>query len=105
MNVGVIGLGLIGGSFAKAAAQAGHNVHVWNRTRATADRAVAEGVAQAVLDDDIGACDIVIVALPPLLPAAPQPRLPSFPATRRRTPFARLSVTPDRLISASVFVT
>ncbi len=65
MNVGVIGLGLIGGSFAKAAAQAGHKVHVWNRTRATADRAVAEGVAQAVLEDDIGACDIVIVALPP----------------------------------------
>jgi len=65
MNVGVIGLGLIGGSFAKAAAQAGHKVRVWNRTRATADRAVAEGVAQAVLEDDIGACDIVIVALPP----------------------------------------
>ena len=65
MNVGVIGLGLIGGSFAKAAAQAGHNVRVWNRTRATADRAVAEGVAQAVLEDDLGACDVVIVALPP----------------------------------------
>ena len=65
MNVGVIGLGLIGGSFAKTAAQAGHKVRVWNRTRATADRAVAEGVAQAVLDDDIGACDIIIVALPP----------------------------------------
>ena len=42
MNVGIIGLGLIGGSFAKAAAQAGHKVRVWNRTRATADRAVAE---------------------------------------------------------------
>jgi len=65
MNVGVIGLGLIGGSFAKAAAQAGHAVRVWNRTRATADRAVAEGVAQAVLEDDLGACDIIIVALPP----------------------------------------
>ena len=63
MNVGIIGLGLIGGSFAKAAAQAGHKVHVWNRTRATADRAVAEGVAQAVLEDDIGACDVVVVAI------------------------------------------
>ena len=65
MNVGVIGLGLIGGSFAKAAAQAGHKVHVWNRTRATADRAVAEGVAAGVLGDDLGACDVVLVALPP----------------------------------------
>ena len=65
MNVGIIGLGLIGGSFAKAATQASHKVRVWNRTRATADRAVAEGVAQAVLEDDLGACDIIVVALPP----------------------------------------
>ena len=65
MNVGVIGLGLIGGSFAKAAAQAGHRVFVWNRTRATADRAVAEGIAADVLADDFSACDVVLVALPP----------------------------------------
>ena len=65
MTVGIIGLGLIGGSFAKAAAQAGHAVQVWNRTRATAEMAVAEGTAQAVLGDDMGACDVVIVALPP----------------------------------------
>ena len=65
VNVGIVGLGLIGGSFAKAAAQAGHTVFVWNRTRATADRAVAEGVAAGVLEDDLGACDVVIVALPP----------------------------------------
>lgn len=65
MNVGVVGLGLIGGSFAKAAARAGHRVLAWNRTRATADQAVADGVAADVLEDDIGACDIVLVALPP----------------------------------------
>ena len=65
MVVGIIGIGLIGGSFAKAAAQAGHTVLVWNRTRETAERAVADGVAQAVLEDDIGACDVIIVALPP----------------------------------------
>jgi NAD(P)-dependent dehydrogenase (short-subunit alcohol dehydrogenase family) len=45
MNVGVAGLGLIGGSFAKAAAHAGHRVLAWNRTRETADKAVADGVA------------------------------------------------------------
>ena len=65
MVVGIIGIGLIGGSFAKAAAQAGHTVLVWNRTRETAERAVADGVAQAVLEDDIGACDVIVVALPP----------------------------------------
>ena len=65
MVVGIIGIGLIGGSFAKAAAQAGHTVLVWNRTRETAERAVANGVAQAVLEDDIGACDVIVVALPP----------------------------------------
>ena len=65
MVVGIIGRGLIGGSFAKAAAKAGHTVLVWNRTRETAERAVADGVAQAVLEDDIGACDVIVVALPP----------------------------------------
>ena len=56
---------MIGGSFAKAAAQAGHRVLAWNRTRATADRAVAEGVAVDVLGDDFGECAVVLVALPP----------------------------------------
>lgn len=65
MKVGIAGLGLIGGSFAKAAARAGHEVYVWNRTRATADAAVAEGVAKGVLEDDFGACDVILVALPP----------------------------------------
>lgn len=65
MNIGVIGLGLIGGSFAKAAARAGHRVLVWNRTRAVAERAVTEGVAAEVLDEDLSACDRILVALPP----------------------------------------
>jgi len=65
MNVGIVGLGLIGGSFAKAAARAGHRVLVWNRTRSTADSAVAEGVAAAVLEDDLGTCNVIIVSLPP----------------------------------------
>lgn len=81
MDVGIVGLGLIGGSFAKAAAQAGHRVHVWNRTRATADRAVAEGVAADVLGDDLSACDILLVALPP---AAVAPWIEARQATFRR---------------------
>lgn len=65
MRIAVAGLGLIGGSFVKSFTKAGHEVLVWNRTRATAERAVAEGQAVAVLDDDFSAADVIVVALPP----------------------------------------
>ena len=69
MDVGVIGLGLIGGSFAKAATRAGHRVAVWNRTRATAEQAVADGSSAAVLEEDMtseaGRPDLYLVSLPP----------------------------------------
>lgn len=65
MDIAVAGLGLIGGSFVRAFTKAGHSVHVWNRTRATAERAVAEGEAKSVLGDDLSAADVVVVALPP----------------------------------------
>ena len=69
MVVGVIGLGLIGGSFAQAATRAGHRVAVWNRTRATAERAVAEDAAAAVLEEDMtstaGSPDLYLISLPP----------------------------------------
>ena len=69
MVVGVIGLGLIGGSFAQAATRAGHAVAAWNRTRATAERAVADGAAAAVLEEDmtstVGRPDLYLISLPP----------------------------------------
>lgn len=69
MVVGVVGLGLIGGSFAKAATRAGHSVAVWNRTRATSEAAVADGSAAAVLEEDmtsaVGSPDVYLVSLPP----------------------------------------
>ncbi len=69
MHIGVIGLGLIGGSFAKAAARHGHVVSVYNRTRATCEQAVKDGVAAAVLDEtlvsDAGKPDLFFIALPP----------------------------------------
>ena len=69
MTVGIVGLGLIGGSFAKAATRAGHRVAAWNRTRATSDRAVADGAAAAVLEEDMtstaGRPDLYLVSLPP----------------------------------------
>ena len=69
MTVGVVGLGLIGGSFAQAATRAGHVVAAWNRTRATAERAVADGAAAAVLEEDMtstaGRPDLYLISLPP----------------------------------------
>lgn len=69
MRIAAVGLGLIGGSFAKAAARAGHTVLAWNRTRATAEAAVAEGVAAAVLEEDMtsaaGAPEVYLISLPP----------------------------------------
>ena len=69
MTIGIVGLGLIGGSFAKAATRAGHRVAAWNRTRATSDRAVADGAAAAVLEEDMtstaGRPDLYLVSLPP----------------------------------------
>ena len=69
MNVGIIGLGLIGGSFAQAATRAGHRVAVWNRTRATSEQAVADGAAAAVLEEDMtstaGSPDLYLISLPP----------------------------------------
>ena len=69
MTVGIVGLGLIGGSFAQAATRAGHCVAAWNRTRATSERAVADGAAAAVLEEDMtstaGRPDLYLVSLPP----------------------------------------
>ncbi|MBR1871422.1 MAG: prephenate dehydrogenase, partial [Kiritimatiellae bacterium] len=70
MTIAITGLGLIGGSFAKAAARLGHRVLVENRTRATARLAVEEGVAAGILGEDgcsLAQCEIVIVCLPPEL--------------------------------------
>ncbi len=69
MHIGVIGLGLIGGSFAKAAARRGHTVSVYNRTRATCEQAVKDGFAAAILDEtlvsDAGSPELFFIALPP----------------------------------------
>ena len=69
MHIGVIGLGLIGGSFAKAATRLGHTVSVWNRTKAVAQRAVEDGSAAAILNDELksekGTPRIFFISLPP----------------------------------------
>ena len=46
MTVGIVGLGLMGGSFAKAYCEAGHRVLAYNRSRATLDAAIISGIAE-----------------------------------------------------------
>ena len=68
MNIGIIGLGLIGGSLAKATKRfTTHQVYVWNRTKATSAKALADHAADAVLDapEDYARLDMLVLALYP----------------------------------------
>lgn len=68
MIVGIVGLGLIGASFAKAYKEnaQGHTVYGWNRTESTADMAKMQGIIDDKLtDENLGQCDIVIISLYP----------------------------------------
>ena len=66
MTVGVVGLGLIGGSFAKAYHEKGHRVLAWNRNRSVYDFAVMSGAVDGELNEgSISGCDLVLIALYP----------------------------------------
>lgn len=63
----VAGLGLLGGSMAKALKRyTGYTVYGWNRTRAVAETALAEGAVDGIADDETFAkCDLLIPVLYP----------------------------------------
>lgn len=64
MKIGIVGLGLIGGSLAKAlTGNTDHEVYGENRTQATAERALEEGSIHQI--GGISECDLVYVCLPP----------------------------------------
>ena len=66
MTVGVAGLGLIGGSLAKAYKTAGHEVLGWNRSRSVLDFAMLSGDVDGELNEEnVSRCDLVLVALYP----------------------------------------
>lgn len=66
MTAGIVGLGLIGGSFAKAYHAAGEKVLAYNRSRDTLNFAMVSGDVDGELTkDNIGECDIIIVAIFP----------------------------------------
>lgn len=63
MRAGIVGLGLIGGSFAKAYSEAGHEVLAFDRDESVLSFAQIEGAVSAPLTkENIGTCDIVLVA-------------------------------------------
>ncbi len=66
MTVGIVGLGLIGGSFAKAYKEAGHRVLAWNRSRSVLDFALMAGDADAALtEENLSDCDLVLLCVYP----------------------------------------
>ena len=64
MKVGVVGLGLIGGSFVKAYHAAGAKVYGYNRSHAVIDYAMLRDELDGELTEEIiPECDIILVAL------------------------------------------
>ena len=61
-RVGVVTLGLIGGSFARAMNEGGREVYAWNRTRSTLELAMIDVVDGELDDDAIGTCELLILA-------------------------------------------
>ena len=66
MRVGVVGLGLIGGSMAKAYHQVGHEVLAWNRSRSVLDFAMLSGDVNGELSSgNVCSCDLILLTVYP----------------------------------------
>lgn len=64
MNVGILGLGLIGGSLARAYSKAGHQVFVHDKDTQMVSFSMLAGVVQGQLDDEtISQCDLILLAI------------------------------------------
>lgn len=66
MKVGILGLGLIGGSLARAYAVAGHTVYAKNRSESILSFAMLSGAVHGKLDGEtIPQCDLILLAIYP----------------------------------------
>lgn len=64
MNVGILGLGLIGGSLARAYAKAGHTVYACERDESMLGFAQLAGAVHGSLDSsNIGMCDLILLSI------------------------------------------
>lgn len=61
-RVGIVGLGLMGGSFAKAAYAAGQEVYGWNRNKETLATALDTALTGELTDDILPTCELLILA-------------------------------------------
>lgn len=61
-RIGVVGLGLIGGSFAKAFHAGGAEVYACNRTHSTLELAMIETVDAELDDTTIPTCELIVLA-------------------------------------------
>ena len=67
MTVGICGLGLIGGSMAKAYKEAGHRVLGYDSCEATFGYCSLAGITDGVLNEEtIPSCDLIFIALYPM---------------------------------------
>lgn len=66
MNVGILGLGLIGGSMARAYAMAGHSVYACEKNEEMLSFAQLAGAVHGPLTSDLmGVCDLILLAIYP----------------------------------------
>ncbi len=66
MTAGILGLGLIGGSMARAYAKAGHAVYAWDTDKSMLDFAQLSGAIHGELTPaEIGRCDLLLLAIYP----------------------------------------
>ena len=64
MKVGILGLGLIGGSLARAYAKAGHAVYAADKDASILDFAIIAGaVHEPLTKENLGNCDLVLLAI------------------------------------------
>lgn len=66
MKVGILGLGLIGGSLARAYALAGHHVYAANRTESMLQFAILSGAVHGKMDETtIPECELILLSIYP----------------------------------------
>ena len=64
MKVGILGLGLIGGSLARAYAKAGHQVYACDTDASMLDFAQLAGIVDSTLDENtISSCSLILLAI------------------------------------------
>lgn len=66
MNVGIVGLGLIGGSFAKALTAAGYTVYAYDKDKTILHYAMMTGdVKSELTEETLGSCELLLLSVYP----------------------------------------